>query len=106
MILRAENNFSLGDLFVLDRLFDEGAILDKDTTTLGDLFILDRLFEDSDFITGSDKELSLGELFVLDELFEFIFSVQERIQNNRRATKVSDALFGNSPIDRVVSHLP
>ena len=63
------NKFSLDDLFVLDRLFDDGAVISRNKTTLGDLFVLERLFNDSDFILTKEEGLSLGELFVLDELF-------------------------------------
>ena len=64
-----DDRYGLQDLFVLDRLFEEGAILNSNATTLGDLFILDRLFRDSSFGLLEEEGLSLGELFVLDELF-------------------------------------
>ena len=60
---------SLGDLFVLDRLF-RGTTrwLDPHGTTLGDLFILDRLFGQSRIWSGTES-YSFGDLFVLDRLF-------------------------------------
>ncbi|MFH0892504.1 MAG: hypothetical protein V1867_07035 [Candidatus Falkowbacteria bacterium] len=67
-LMKRAGNMNLGDLFVLDKLFDGHSLLEPGRTSLGDLIILDqimnngRLFEDS----GS---LGLGDLFVLDRLF-------------------------------------
>ena len=58
-------NYSLGNLFVLDRLFDQGVKLDANNYNLGDLLILDRIFNNG----ATDKHLNLGELIVLDRLF-------------------------------------
>jgi len=67
-LMERAGNLNLGDLFVLDKLFDGHSLLESGRTSLGDLIILDqtmnngRLFEDS-------GPLSLGDLFVLDRLF-------------------------------------
>ncbi len=62
-------DLSLGELFVLDKLFsNNSSLLDQDSTTLGDLFILDHLFNNKDNFF-KDNNLSLGELFILDRLF-------------------------------------
>ncbi|KKR22012.1 MAG: hypothetical protein UT48_C0001G0025 [Parcubacteria group bacterium GW2011_GWE2_39_37] len=70
---------SLGDLFILDRLFSDGSggILNDSGSDLGDLFLLDQLFSGGDSILGGDSigggilgdGNSLGDLFVLDRLF-------------------------------------
>ncbi|KKQ60572.1 MAG: hypothetical protein US81_C0016G0001 [Parcubacteria group bacterium GW2011_GWE2_38_18] len=73
---------SLGDLFILDRLFSNGSggILNGNSgSSLGDLFLLDQLFGGDSILGGGDSILgggifggddnSLGDLFVLDRLF-------------------------------------
>ncbi|MBI2024221.1 hypothetical protein HYT00_02450 [Candidatus Giovannonibacteria bacterium] len=74
---------SLGNLFVLDRLFGGGTsvlggggIFGGNRTNLGDLFILDQLFGGGSVIGdggifggGIGTSNSLGDLFVLDRLF-------------------------------------
>jgi len=44
-IFQRDNDYSLGDLFALDRLLEEGgSLLDPDKTSLEDLIVLDQLF--------------------------------------------------------------
>jgi hypothetical protein len=82
----------LGKLFILDRIFNDDGMLDRNETSLGDLIILDRLFGQgdasfdgqlariSDFLilnhllgrTGSpilDGKDTLGNLFMTNRLF-------------------------------------
>ncbi|OGF26290.1 hypothetical protein A2303_03780 [Candidatus Falkowbacteria bacterium RIFOXYB2_FULL_47_14] len=67
-LMEQAENLNLGDLFVLDKLFDGHSLLEPGRTSLGDLIILDqimnngRLFEDN-------GPLGPGDLFVLDRLF-------------------------------------
>lgn len=74
--LANNNDFDLGDLFVLDRLFgnDGGIFTGGNNTSLGDLFILDQLFNGNGgfgggIFNGNDSNTSLGDLFIFDQLF-------------------------------------
>jgi len=70
---------NLGDLFILDELFNNGGgdILNGGDNDLGDLFILDQLFSNNGGMFGGTNGLfgggtnggSLGNLIILDELF-------------------------------------
>jgi len=67
--ITTEPLYSLGDLFLLDKLFDShSSILEQEGTTLGDLIILDQLFNTDNSLFQNGKKLNLGELVVLDRL--------------------------------------
>ncbi|MBI4708586.1 MAG: LysM peptidoglycan-binding domain-containing protein [Candidatus Portnoybacteria bacterium] len=63
---------NLGDLFILDRLFDNGSgVLSGGDNDLGDLLVLDQLFGSDNGIFGgmTGDSSNLGNLIILDELF-------------------------------------
>ena len=61
-------NLTLGELFILDKIFDDDKILDGNITSLGDIYILNQLF-------GADGGLAngrlddIGNLLILNQLF-------------------------------------
>ena len=62
-----DNDTGLGDLFILDQLFGSNGINDGGIgggSDISDLFILDALFD-----IGDDDNTGLGDLFILDQLF-------------------------------------
>ena len=59
-------NSNLGDLFVLDRLFNNDKGVLNNNTNLGDLYVLDRLFTNNNILGSNDN---LGRLFILNRLF-------------------------------------
>lgn len=68
-------SYSIGDLFVLDNLFDNdhktiGNSVAINTTDLGDLFVLNALFNKHEF-NSPLNQYDIGDLFVLDNLFNF-----------------------------------
>ena len=79
---------SLGDLFVLDRLFRDSGVLEESRTTLGDLFILDQLFNNNRIFT--DSNLDTGDLFILDRLFR-----EENFFLSRDSTTLGDLFILN-----------
>lgn len=69
------DKYNIGDLFVLDNLFDNSnkiinANSTSNTTDPGDLFVLNALFNKYEF-DSPQNQYDLGDLFVLDELFNF-----------------------------------
>jgi hypothetical protein len=67
------SNYNLGDLIILNQLFDgnglfNGGVGTGTGTNLGNLIILDRLFSDGGGILGGGGT-DLGDLIILDQLF-------------------------------------
>lgn len=64
-----KNNIGMGNLLVLDELFDnDPGLLEKGTTTLSDLLVLDYLFNDGQLF-GNNNNFGLNDLFAIDRLF-------------------------------------
>jgi len=61
---------SLGDVFILDQLFGGGFLNSAGSLGLGDLFVLDRLFRPSSSLLNPSIT-TLGDLFILDQLFNY-----------------------------------
>lgn len=97
------NGTNLGDLFILDKLFNngDGGILNSSNgSDLGDLFVLDRLFSGNGTNgngTGILGGNSLGQLFVLDRLFgDNGGGLFDKSGNNNLGDLfILDRLFGN-----------
>ncbi len=59
---------TIGQLFILDRIFNDDDMLNRNETTLGDIYILDRLFGRDG--ASFDGQLNrMGNLLILNQLF-------------------------------------
>lgn len=89
----AQENNSLAEMFVLDRLFTDEKLLGDKKTTLGDVLLLDQLF---DYPDKKIFSLGLGDLFVLDALFSKDSLILDQEKTSIGDLLILDQLFSDN----------